>query len=184
MSESQLIPSSQEACWVVEGLNFPLCSHDGACRGSDGITQQSWNKEMLYVTFVSTLSVSLESWSSSSWTSTLESYTESSIMDPTPRTARPDRCDTTFACGGERRAHSRPNRVKLSLLSSGGDGRRSGQQPPREFIPEAGSQWDPVHYPQSRPRRTVTSAAFQQACDSMPRPRVREGLRFGTSQRD
>lgn len=52
------------AYWVSKELSVPLCSHDGACRGRDDVQQlqvlQNWNKEMLYVTFVSTLSVSLE----------------------------------------------------------------------------------------------------------------------------
>lgn len=113
------------AYWVFKGLHFPLCSHDGAWRLSDVQQRQSWNSEMLYVTVVSTLSVSLESSSSLSWTSTLESYTESSIMDPTPRTARLDRSDSTFACGGNKdkpiRSLTVPNWLFCPQEETGGE---------------------------------------------------------------
>lgn len=62
----------------------------------------------------------------------------------------------------------------------GGNGWRSGQQPSRELLPEAGAQRDSLHHPQAGPRRAVTS---QPSCDSVPQPWVREGVRVGTSQR-
>lgn len=69
------------------------------------------------------------------------------------------------------------------LLPSGGDGRWSGQQPPRELFPKVSTQRDSLHHPPG-PWWAVTSAAFQWTCDSMPRPGVREGVRVGTGQWD
>lgn len=47
------------AQWVFKGPNVPLWSHDGACCGSDDVQQLQVLQSVL--TFVSTLSVSLES---------------------------------------------------------------------------------------------------------------------------
>lgn len=73
MSNAELIPSTQELQEhsgslltpqqrEIKRLNCPLCTQNAAChdlqlpRG-----RQQWNMEMLYVTYVSTLSVSLAS---------------------------------------------------------------------------------------------------------------------------
>lgn len=102
MSNAELIPSTQE-----------LGEPSGSLMTQEQWCFQVWDKGaklsflyaecnmvILYVMYVSTLLVSLESWSSLSWTFTLESYTGSSIMDPIPRTAHPDRSESTLTCGG------------------------------------------------------------------------------------
>lgn len=135
--------------------------------------------------------VSLASLGSLCWTFIPESYTESFTTVLTPQTAHLDRSDSNVS------THYRVTQSWFSyvawnltvlfwiwLLPSGGDGRRSGQQPSRELIPEAGAQRDSLHHPQTGPRRAVTSTAYQWSCDSMPRPGVREGVRVGTGQRD